>query len=551
MRLPPDVDNASFSKAIKEFQQIVGSEWVFTSEDDLDLYRDAYSPYWGEPEERRASAAVAPKSIEEVQAVVRTANRYRIPVYAISTGKNLGYGGSAPGYSGSVVVDLKRMNKVLEVNEKQAYCVVEPGVSYFDMYRHLQETKSKLWIDVPDPGWGSMVGNAMDRGAGYTAVQFRNHFDAHCGMEVVLADGSLLRTGMGAMPGSKTWQMYKSGYGPWIDGIFSQSNFGIVTKMGFWLMPEPEAFLKGVVHAPRYRDLDPMVEEMTYLENSRIFTGYPDLYSPVLGTPSLAGLHEFLVNGPPTRDQEYKGLLQRGASAEEYEPYGRKNGIPFWSCAFTFYGPEPVIRAQWEHVQKRYRDVIPDVKFEEREFYRLPLTEEQKSKVQYPAQFGIPNLRTFAIGARSLWNPSPPSDGHAWFSPVIPRSGKAILEINDVMGKAARALGIPMVYAMNVPVPAWERSFTFIIPFFITKDPLINKKNRDAFRKLVKIAADYGWGEYRTGAVFQDDVMDTYSFEDHALRRFNEKVKDAIDPNGILSPGRYGIWPKHLRNATS
>ncbi|NKJ49049.1 p-cresol methylhydroxylase [Burkholderia sp. SG-MS1] len=547
MKLPSSIDQARFSKAIKEFQRIVGSEWVFTSEEDLDLYRDAYSPYWGEPEERRASAAVAPKSTEEVQAVVRIANQYKIPIYAISTGKNLGYGGSAPAYTGSVVIDLKRMGKILEVNEKQAYCVVEPGVSYFDMYRHLQENKIKLWIDVPDPGWGSMVGNAMDRGAGYTAVQFRNHFDAHCGMEVVLADGSLLRTGMGAMPGSQTWQMYKSGFGPWIDGMFSQSNFGIVTKMGFWLMPEPEAFLKGVVHAPRYRDLGPMVDEMTHLENSRIFTGYPDLNSPVLGTPSLAGLHEFLVNGPPKRDLEYMSLLQRGASAEEYEPYGRKNNIPFWSCAFTFYGPEPVIRAQWAHVQERYRAAIPDVAFEEREFYKLPLSEEQKLKVQYPAQFGIPNLRTFAIGARSLWNPAPPSEGHAWFSPVIPRSGESILKVNEVLGKAARELGIPMVFAMNVPVPSWERSFTFIIPFFITKDPAVNKKNRDAFRKIIRIAAEHGWGEYRTAPAFQDNVMDTYAFNNHALLRFHERVKDAVDPNGILSPGRYGIWPKHLR----
>jgi hypothetical protein len=42
-------------------------------------------------------------------------------------------------------------------------------------------------------------------------------------------------------------------------------------------------------------------------------------------------------------------------------------------------------------------------------------------------------------------------------------------------------------------------------------------------------------------------VMDTYSFNNHALRRFHETVKDAVDPNGIISAGRYGIWPKHLR----
>jgi 4-cresol dehydrogenase (hydroxylating) len=58
---------------------------------------------------------------------------------------------------------------------------------------------------------------------------------------VVLADGDLVRTGMGAMAGSKTWNLYRNGYGPGWDTMFQQSNLGIVTKLGLWLMPEPEA----------------------------------------------------------------------------------------------------------------------------------------------------------------------------------------------------------------------------------------------------------------------------------------------------------------------
>src|SRR5690349_9798207 len=112
-QLPPGVSDRDFTAALTQFAAAVGSDWVFSSDADLDLYRDAYSPLWGTAEERRASAAVAPQSVEEVQQVVRIANRYRIPLYPISTGKNLGYGGSAPGYSGSVVVDLKRMNRIV------------------------------------------------------------------------------------------------------------------------------------------------------------------------------------------------------------------------------------------------------------------------------------------------------------------------------------------------------------------------------------------------------------------------------------------------------
>ncbi len=256
MVLPPNVSEADFNAALGEFRSAVGASWVFSSDEDVALYRDSYSINWGEPEERVASAAVAPAKVEEVQQIVRTANRYRIPLYPISTGRNLTYGGSAPNMRGSVVVDLKRMNRILEVDEKRAFALVEPGVSYFDLYHYIRERNLKLMLDVPDPGWGSPMGNSLDHGAGYTMAAFRDHFGSHCGMEVVTPDGDVIRTGMGAVPNSDSWQDFRYGAGPNVDGLFAQSNFGIVTKMGFWLMPMPEAFLSGTVTAPRHQDLD-------------------------------------------------------------------------------------------------------------------------------------------------------------------------------------------------------------------------------------------------------------------------------------------------------
>jgi len=178
MALPPNVSATDFNAALAAWRKVVGTEWVFSSPEDVALYRDAYSPLFGEPDERVASAAVAPSTVEQVQAIVRTANQYRIPLYAISTGRNLAYGGSAPVYSGSVVLDLKRMNRVLEVNERNAYALVEPGVSYFDLHDHVTKANLDVWIDPPDPGWGSVIGNALDGGGGWTASPFRDHFGA-------------------------------------------------------------------------------------------------------------------------------------------------------------------------------------------------------------------------------------------------------------------------------------------------------------------------------------------------------------------------------------
>ncbi|MCP5144552.1 MAG: FAD-binding oxidoreductase [Gammaproteobacteria bacterium] len=538
MSLPPGVTERDFNLALRQFELAVGREWVFTSDEDVALYRDAYSPFWNEPEDRVASAAVAPQSVEEVQAVVRAANEYRIPIYPISTGRNLGYGGSAPNLSGSVVLDLKRMNRVLEVDDRNHYAVVEPGVSYFDFYRHIQERGLKVWIDCPDPGWGSVIGNALDRGGGYTLGMYRNHFEAHCGIEVVLANGEVLRTGMGAMPGAKTWQQYRSGVGPYIDGLFSQSNFGVVTKMGFWLMPEPEAFRSGVVGVPRHADLVPLVDTLNYLENTGQMTGMPFLGSPVLSA-NMAGVDA----SPDTVSREPPLTLT--ASPEDFDAYTKRNKVPAWTVELRFYGAPEVVDAQWAAAKRRYAAAIPGATFTDLARYEMPLSEEQLQQVHKVA-FGIPNLSIFSLGARSEMNPTPTS-GHVWFSPIVPRTGEAVFEAQRVLSAAVADLDTPLIGLVALPSTFWTRAFIFIIGFPISHDVEANRKVRAAFEKVVRISAEHGWGEYRTAPAFQDLVMSTYSHGDHVLRRFNEALKDAVDPNGIISAGRYGIWPRHLR----
>ena len=544
MAVPPGVSQKDFDRALREFEAAVGPDWVFTSDADVALYRDAYSPFRGESEERLASAAVAPKSVEEVRAVVRAANTHKVPIYPISTGRNLGYGGSAPNLSGSVVLDLKRMNRILEVSERNASALVEPGVSYFDFYRYIQEHKLKVWMDCPDPGWGSLVGNALDHGGGYTQTTFRNHFDAHCGMEVVLANGDLLRTGMGALPNSQTWQQYKFGVGPLIDGLFSQSNFGVVTKMGFWLMPEPDAYLTGTVSVPKHQDLVPLVDILNFLENSGVVNGMPQLGSPLLG-----GFFDPVGS-------ELGDLIRNGASTEELEAYAQRQGRGYWSCTVKFYGPRKAIAANWEYAQEKF-SAIPGATFENGEIYHFPLSAAEieditrnqaaGSRTSTLPEFGVPSLTMFSIGARSETNPNP-THGHMWFSPIIPRSGEAIFEANRVFAEAAKELGLPLgAVGFSLPTTYWNRAFVYLFGFPVTEDIETNRSNREKFERIVKIAAEHGWGEYRTPPAYQEAVLDTYSFNDHALRRFHQTLKDAVDPNGILAAGRYGIWPKHLR----
>ena len=540
MVTPPGVGTDAFNGALAAWRAVVGAQWVFSSDEDVALYRDSYSPLWGEPDEKLVSAAVAPSSAKEVQEVVRIAHERRIPIYPISTGKNLGYGGSAPVLSGSVVLDLKRMNRILEYDEVAGTVLVEPGVSYFDLYNFLQERGGKYWIDCPDPGWGSVIGNALDHGAGYTAGIHRNHFDSHCGMEVVLPTGELLRTGMGALPGAKSWQQHKLGIGPLLDGLFSQSNYGVVTKMGMWLFPAPEAYFRGVVTVPRRADLEPMIRIANELENGMVVNG------------------QLQFNCPLQRDvgkPELQAVLDRpgGWLDADLDKYATDHGLPSWACTLPFHGPKEVVQAQWSYAKRRFAE-ISGAEFHDDVLLSFPLSPEARTELDSKqtlanrnVEFGIPSLSIFFIGARAPGN-AQPTDGHVWFSPIIPRTAEGLMQSQKVFYETGKRLGLP-IGPFPGPMTCWQRTFVYIMGFPIYKDPEVNKKMRASFREVVKVAAEHGWGEYRTHPAFFEEVVGAYSFNDHALSRFHATLKDAIDPHGILAAGRYAIWPQHLRSA--
>jgi FAD/FMN-containing dehydrogenase len=527
MTLPPGVSRREFAAALEAFASVVGPEWVFGSDEDVALYRDAYSPFRLEPEERVASAAIAPASVMQVQELVRIANRHGVPLYPISAGKNLAYGGSAPVLSGSVVLDLKRMNSVLEVSERNAYALVEPGVSYFDLYRHIQERGLKLMLDVPSPGWGSVLGNALEHGVGLSPL--RDHFGAQCGMEVVLADGGLLRTGMGAMANAATWQQYKYGFGPHLDGLFSQSNLGIVTKMGVWLLPEPEVVRGLLVRLPRHDDIVTAVDIAAHLTCSGVIDSQFQIRSPVL-------------HGE--RDAEFESIAAAtgGGTAEQWDDYARRRDASFWTVTFSFYGPEPVVDARWTHVVERYAK-IPGARFADAPTYRFPLSRDERESVPDKQLLGIPSLQEFA--SRSADGAREP-DGHLDFSVVVPMNGEAVIDALKTFGRAFAESGVNV--GMGALTSFHPRAFTFISSFPTVRDnSAANRRTREGYLRAVRLAAERGWGQYRVHAAFMDSAAATYDFNGGALARFHARLKDAVDPNGILGAGRYGIWPAHLR----
>lgn len=510
---PQGISVSDFNSFIKELQALVGQNYVFTDPTwDIPSYNDQYAML--DKSLTQASGAVAPANVKEVQGVLAIATKYKVPLWTISTGKNFAYGGPAPRKAGYVVLDLKRMNRILEVNEKYAYAVVEPGVNYFDLYNHLRAIGSKLWIDPAAPGWGGVLGNLVDHGAGYTP--YGDHLLMQCGMEVVLADGTVTQTSMGALPNSKTTHLYKYGLGPWTDGIFTQSNFGVVTKIGIWLMPDPQGYSPFMVTFPNEDALHDIIEKVRPLALNMVIPNAATAVEMLWDTAVLKTKRDYYSGTGPLPESVRKTICQ-------------DLQIGRWNFYAAVYGPQKIRDANMEIIRDSL-GAIPGAKFYFKDDRKGDIGWEYRKNLMA----GIPNMTEFCV---MNWIPS---GAHADFSPISPVTGSDAVAQYALIKDRCNKAGFDYIGEMLVGFRSMHHIFCLM---FNSSDNDEKKRAYDLFGDIVMAAAAAGYGEYRTNLDFMDKVAGTYGWNNGAQQKLRQKMKDILDPAGILSPGKMGIWP--------
>ncbi len=516
LTLPPRISPAGFDAALKAYVGVVGKDWVMASDADRDAYSDIYAP--GSEELWPASAAVAPSSVEEVQAIVRLANEHKTPLWPVSRGKNLGYGANAPRMAGSMVLDLGRMTKIHDLDTDLGCCVIEPGVSFFDLYDHLQREKAPLWMSVPGNAWGSVLGNALEHGMGYTP--YGQHARNLCGLEVVLPDGDLLRTGMGAMEGAHAAHLFPLSFGPDWTHMFTQSNMGVVTKAGLWLQPAPETSLQLTWDIPNEEDIGWVVDTVTPLKLSGVID--QNVFIPSwLGKIVLKGQRKDFWDKP-------------GAMPEwRVQELLKEHKLGYWQVQVRLYGDESLNKARAEIIKKAFAVHLNAPAQEV--WWRTgdPLN-------QFDPTLGVPSAVALQMGD---WVGG--RGAHMGFSPVVPAHSK------HVLGQLKRSRKIIADHDVDfyASFTISGRSANNINMLMYDRDnPAQVDGIKTLFNALIAETAAAGYGEYRTHLGWMDAVNDTYDFNNHAQRRLNEKLKDAIDPNGILAPGKQGVWPSAYRD---
>ena len=217
---------------INKLRGIVGDNWVSADPEDLYIYaRDMTEAKPGDPE-----AIVMPKSTEEVRGVLEIANEEKIPVTPYIAGANIG-GLTIPLYGG-IMLDLKRMNKVLKVDEVAKYAIVEPGVTFGHIKTYLADNNPDfIYSYAFSPPYTSIVSNALLEGLTEYSVRWGAMGDWIVGLEVVLPTGEIVK--IGSCTTSDNWNMkYPL---PDLTSLFIgwQGMTGVVTKCSVKIVPKP------------------------------------------------------------------------------------------------------------------------------------------------------------------------------------------------------------------------------------------------------------------------------------------------------------------------
>ena len=221
------VKDRKASAFIEEFKQIVGSDYVLYDADSLDKYaKDETEDLYYLPE-----LVLKPASPEEISSILKLCSRYRVPV--TPRGGGTGLSGGALAHKGGVVLSTERLNRIIEIDERNLQVITEPGV----ITEVLQDAvKQKKLFYPPDPssrGTCFIGGNIAENSGGPKAVKYGVVKDYVLNLQMVLPSGEIIWTGANVLKNATGYNLTQLVVG-------SEGTLGIVTKIVLKLIPLPQ-----------------------------------------------------------------------------------------------------------------------------------------------------------------------------------------------------------------------------------------------------------------------------------------------------------------------
>jgi 4-cresol dehydrogenase (hydroxylating) len=483
-------------------------EIPFFSVEETEAYKLNVTEY--QPQE--ILGRVQPATFDQVTKLVRIANEHTIKLYPYSSGMNWGQGSKVPLSEKSLLVDLSRLNAIININERFGYVIVEAGVTQGQLAEALQSTRFKLPV-TGSSSYTSVVGNLLERGT--TAFNHRNSL--LLGVEAVLGNGNVIRTGLWHYGNSQDKQSplslsYAKGLGPDLSGLFTQSNIGIVTKVILKLLPRRPGV---ILHAETNEtQLSSLIDTLYKLGEDHVTRGWAlvtNKNDPRTTTPgqytytgdwfilsSIEGANKDITQQQILEARQRLAPICHHIDFIATDDDERVHNHPFFTVLVNMYNGTP----------------------------------SNYSLDTMAHMMGVALNNDYNIDQ----NPNMP--GFSVVLPAVPFHGDSVRKVIDTVQDVSTRLGVHTFYNFGTVDNHTFEGFYRV--YFDRKDAeAVSKAHR--WNKEVHLALEQiGVYPYRNNIAMMGHFTNR---PDDAFWTTIQDIKKATDSKGVIAPGRYGIMP--------
>ncbi|MHA1266726.1 MAG: FAD-binding oxidoreductase [Candidatus Helarchaeota archaeon] len=482
-------DEAVYEQIYEKYKSIVGSEHVSNEGPVLIAYeRDQHWPF---VTPTRPALVVQPQTTEQVQEIVKIANQSKIPIVPLSRGVNV-RGLCVPAKPGSIVVDLRLMNHILDINPQMMTATIEPGVTHGQLQIAAREKGCRICIPGA-PATGSILANYLLRGVYHTNAG--DGIDHALSAEFVLPNGELLKVGAAAFPNSTPHWRYTCS--PDLLGLFQSmpGSMGICTKMTVKLYPLPEHeiwFMLG------YDTIEDAISIIPPLMRAQI--------------PSVCWILP-----------QYTLIKLIAKKTKELEKL--RGSFPEFTVPITIEGPKEIVEAK----AKVAMEIISKIKLPKAKLKPVPPPINFIKEFKYPRNI-LGFLRAGSYHALAFWGPL---NKYPEYLEMMKKNGENAgydrKHVDLLAAPVAGFWGQSCYYEAEVPyTSAQEESVE-----------MVKKFHYATLKDLIKIGI-YGW--FRPFLNPMKLVMDDLGI----YGKLWQDIMKLIDPNEIMNPGKVFPYEKEL-----
>lgn len=513
------------TKAIQEWQKTLESKNVIIDDKDYNTTTFDVS--------QKVIAALLPSTSQQVSECLQIANKHKIPTYPVSGGKNFGLGSKVPIIDQSVVIDLKGLNTISDYNGEMAYVTVEPGVTFKQLEDYLEEQGGELMMDsIGSTPHASIIGNTVERGHGMGL--YADRFAHTCGYKVVLPNGEIIQSGFSGYQKNKLGKLAKGGVGASLDGIFTQSNFGIITELTLWLKPKPSHFQSFMIHLSDDIEMSKAVDEFRKMKleglqvSLRIFNDY-----------RLVGFSSQYSQMQTSESSNY-------ISRQDLDRL-KSDDIGKWIVIGALYSfSESHAKSEKEFILERLNGAYQSADFWDKKTADTTVQNDPAKKEEMDFFFYKSSLRGYTTEKAlnmCYWrmpNPIPETKdihkdacGLLWYCPTIPCRGEDALIASAIIEKISYKYYLePNVGFLFIS----ERSLDITGAICFDKNNKTEMENAikchdEIMRKLIAV----GYPPYRLGI----QSMSLFEQMKESNLKLLAQIKNSLDPNNILAGKRY------------